>query len=144
MKNRVMQTSVRIVKKGLFSTTLFALLLISLAPQTVLAQESNNETPATTVVKYLGLVEEKLLFNVDIENKNEERCWISIEDEYGNVLYKQNFKDAKYTKTFGIGKEEVDGKNLRFILYKGKVKQEQVFQVSTSVRVVHDVVVAKQ
>ncbi|HYH15495.1 MAG TPA: hypothetical protein VD794_09750 [Flavisolibacter sp.] len=144
MKDRVMQTSIKFVKTGFFSATLFAFFLLSMTPQAVLAQERFIDTPSATVVKYLGLVEEKLLFNVDIDNKGEERCWISIEDEHGNVFYKQNFKDAKYTKTFGIGKDEIDGNNLRFVLYKGKVKQEQIFQISTNVRVVHDVVVAKQ
>src|SRR5687768_10159572 len=118
MKNRVMQTSIQFVRKGFFSATLFVLLLTSVTPNTVIAQESNNETPTTTVVKYVGLVDEKLLFNVDIENRSEERCWISIEDEHGNVFYKQNFKEAKYIKTFGINKEEIDGQNLRFILNK--------------------------
>lgn len=144
MKNRVMQTSIQIVKKGFFSATFFVLLLTNVTPQTAIAQESNNEIPTKTVVKYAGIVDETLLFNVDIENSNEERCWISIEDEHGNVFYKQNFKEAKYTKTFGINKEEIDGQNLRFILNKGKVKQEQTFQVSTNVSVVHDVVEIKQ
>jgi hypothetical protein len=144
MKNRVMQGNVSVVRKGFFYSTLLALLLINVIPQKAIAQGVYGETPTAATIKYLGFVEDKLLFNVDIENKAAERCIITIQDEQGEILFRQDFKEARYAKTFGINKEEVDGRNLVFVLIKGKERHEQAFQVSTSTRIVQDVVVAKQ
>ena len=143
MKNNVMSVSQRILRAALFSLILLSVVTVSLFPHAALAQGQFNETPTQASIKYMGLVEEKLLFNVSIENKEAERCWISIVDENGEVFYKQEFKEAKYTKTFGINKDEIEGKNLVFVLVKGKSKQEHVFNVSTNSRVIEDVVVAK-
>ena len=144
MKNKVMLAKVRAVKKGFVKSLLVAFFLVSLLPQSVLAKENPTEAPASTLIKYLGLVEEQLLFNVDIENKNTERCRIIIQDEQGEVFYKQDFKNERYAKTFGINKGEIEGKNLVFILVKGKNRYEHVFHVSTNTRIIEDVVVAKQ
>jgi hypothetical protein len=143
MKIRVMQSTTLQLQKLVIRLSLCAFVLVSFLPQSVSAQEQDPLTPAAAIIKYLGLVEEKLLFNVDINNGNAERCTITIQDEAGEVLYKQEFKDARFVKTFAINKEELAGKNLVFILNKGKAKQEQVYQVSTTSRVVEDVNVAK-
>jgi hypothetical protein len=142
MINRVINA--RVVRAVIVSLSLFATSLVSMIPQVAIAQTGAYVTPSSAIIKYLGFVEDKLLFNVDIENKKEERCWISIQDESGEVLYRQDFKEARFTKTFGINKDEIEGKNLSFVLIKGKEKQEQVFQVSTNTRVIQDVIVAKQ
>ena len=142
MINRVINA--RVARAAILSLGLFATSLTAMLPLAAKAQESVYEAPASAIIKYLGFVEDKLLFNVDIDNRNEERCWISIQDETGEVLYRQDFKDARFAKTFGVKKEELEGKNLVFVLMRGKVKQEQVFQVSTNTRVIQDVIVAKQ
>ena len=139
-----MQTNVRAVKKGFVNFLLVAFFLVSLLPQNVLAQENPSEPPAASLIKYLGLVEDQLLFNVDVENKNTERCRIIIQDEQGEVFYKQDFKNERFAKTFGINKGEIEGKNLVFILVKGKNRHEHVFHVTTNTRIIEDVVVAKQ
>jgi hypothetical protein len=144
MKNNVMQAKFNVLRSGIYSAILLVILFVSLVPQVATAQGGFNETPTPATIKYIGFLEEKLLFNVNIENKEAERCWISIVDEHGEVFFKQEFKDAKYTKTFGISKEEIEGKNLVFVLVKGKSRHEHVFNVTTNTRVVEDVVVAKQ
>lgn len=138
-----MQAKARVVKSSLVYSILVAFFLVSLVPQAVLAQKSLSEQPTSTLIKYLGLVEDQLLFNVDVDNKNTERCRIIIQDEQGEVFYKQDFKEDRYAKTFGIDKGEIEGKNLVFILVKGKTRHEHVFHVSTNTRIIEDVVVAK-
>jgi hypothetical protein len=142
MINRVINA--RVVRVAIVSLSLFATSLVSMIPQVAIAQTGAYVTPSSAIIKYLGFVEDKLLFNVDIENKKEERCWISIQDESGEVLYRQEFKETRFAKTFGVKKDELEGKNLVFVLMRGKEKQEQVFQVSTNTRVIQDVIVAKQ
>jgi len=143
MKSSVSQTKGRIVKYSLVYSILLAFFLVSLLSQPVWARQTPSESPAPAMIKYLGIVQEQLLFNVDIENKNAERCRIVIQDEHGEVFYKQDFKGDRFAKTFGINKAEIEGKNLVFILVKGKARHEHVFHVSTNTRVVEDVVVAK-
>ena len=144
MKNRVKQISANQIRKVIFQFVLCAVVLVTIFPQSISAQDFKTLTPAGAIIKYLGFVEDKLLFHVDIDNSKTERCIILIQDESGDVLYRQEFKDVKFIKTFGINKYELEGKNLVFILNKGKVKQEQVFEVSTTTRIVQDVIVAKQ
>lgn len=144
MKNNVMQAQVINIKKGLVSFILVACVVVSLLPQSVLAQQNPGDAPASNQIKYLGVIEDQLLFNVNMENENTERCRIIIQDEQGEVFYKQDFKDEKFAKTFGIDKNEIEGKNLVFVLVKGKARHEHVFHVSTNTRVIEDVVVAKQ
>lgn len=144
MKNRVMQNSLCWLKTSLLSLSFFSFLLISLLPQQLIAQNDASLVHSGAIIKYLGFVEDKLLFHVNIDNQKSERCSITIEDENGNALYQQDFKAEKFIKTFSIDKEALEGENLIFVLNRGRVKEEQVFKVSTNVRLVQEVVVAKQ
>ena len=143
MKIRVMQSTTTQFQKLAIRLSLFAFVLVSFLPKSVAANEKDPITSTAAIIKYLGVVEQKLLFNVDINNVNAERCTITIQDEAGEVLYRQEFKETRFVKTFGVNKEELAGRNLVFILNKGKAKQEQVYQISTTSRVVEDVNVAK-
>jgi|GEM_PF-5926390 len=121
-----------------------AFLVLNTIPFSLHAQvEKHFTNPVGPVIKYLGKVEDRYIFQVDVENKNIESYRISIEDEDGVVLYRQDFRDAAITKRFGFSQEEFSNRQLIFTVSKGREKQQQVFQVSINSRVVQDVVVAK-
>lgn len=122
MKNRVMQNRLHAVKRTLLQVFIVTFFLLNLLPQQLKAQGNTGFTPISTIIKYLGYVEDKLLFHVKIDNSKGERCFITIQDEEGDILYQQEFKNEKFIKTFSINKEELQGETLIFLLNRGKAK----------------------
>ena len=99
-----------------------------------------HETIAT--VKYLGIDNESYVFNVAYNNESGEKFLLRITDADGNTLFAGTYTDKKFDKRFKVMKEESDGK-LKFVIRNLKDNSVQTFEVTTTSKVVEDVVVRK-
>jgi hypothetical protein len=127
----------------LLRTKIALVLFIFLAGAPVLVSAKNIE-PKSEIVKYVGVVEDQVVFQFNYENVTGEIFSVAIKDQNGNVLYSGKFNDKKFSKQFRMDKSELgNAVSLSFILTTQNDKQNQVFNVSSTSRVVEDVVVTK-
>lgn len=118
----------------------FAVLLF-LSLSNGFAQTTTKDEEPFVSVKYIGAVDEKAQFQVDMVNDTEEPYLLSIQLQDGTILYKEKVSKRIFTKKFAWNNEETLSPKLVFSVTGEKSKKTQVFEVNTEVRTVQDVVV---
>ena len=144
MKQQLVQKASNITRNAIKATFILSALLVTFLPLTGTAQgpfPAKNNTP---VIKYLGILEDKLVFQIDINSVPEDRVLVSIKDEDGNLLFSERVKEQKFSRKVAIEKEVFEGRKVTFAFQGTKDSSEQTFQVSRNTRLVEDVVVARQ
>jgi hypothetical protein len=99
-----------------------------------------NKDQEKVQVKYLGSLEDGVMFNVLFNNTAESNFSLSILDENGETVYTGVFNDKQFDKKFKIAK---NFSKLTFVIKGDKDKFEQSFNINISSRVVEDVAVSK-
>lgn len=94
-------------------------------------------------IKYLGTIQGKMVFQIDLQNIAANNQFVSIKDEEGNILYTERVRDNKFSRKFAFDQEEFGGQKLSFIIHDANNKTSQAFQVARSMRMVEDVVITK-
>ena len=117
-------------------------LLSSFSPILVNATDKSKAPLAEGVITYLGIQnDQQVAFEVEFENTRGETFYVSISDKEGNVLYRQGFKDSKFSKKFLFNKEEISDTHLVFTIKTSNDTQVESFKVIT--QVVENTVVTK-
>lgn len=137
MKKQILNT----VKKTVVNFGFAFLFVLNNIPAQAQDKVRTGIPPAD--IKYLGKVNNQPLLLIDFDNVNEQTIYLSITDEYGNVLYTEKIKDRKFSKKFQWQTSEMDNAKLKFTLTSEKEKQFQVFEVNSNMRMVQDVVITK-
>ena len=120
-----------------------AVLFLILASAPLLAPAQIIDPVKPEVVKYVGVVDNQFVFQLNYDNASGEVFTVTVRDEVGNLLYSGKFSDKKFSKQFRMDKTELGNSNLSFTLVSQNEKQSQVFKVATTSRVVDDVVITK-
>lgn len=116
------------------------LLLQSLVPLTLMAQNADSFPAA---VKFMGSNEDEVLFQIEVDNARGEAFQLLIRDQEGNTLYNGRFTEKGFRKVYSFSKSELDLSSVTFMVARPGVKNRQSFQVSTSNKIVEDVVVTR-
>lgn len=128
----------KVVRRMVTSATLL-LILLSTAT-TVNATDKVKNPPAE--IKYIGSVDSKPIFQIDIANADAEEVSLTLKDQDGTVIYADLIKDKTYTRKIQL--ENVDSNlKLTLSLRSKKGVQTQQFLINKNVRVIEDVQVAK-
>ncbi len=127
------------MKKSILSAA--TLLLAGIAFLSVLPLTNVHAAgPKNATVKYVGVQEDAVLFNVAFDNPTGSKMTVSVLDENGTTLFQDVFTDRKFEKKFKLSKSE-SGK-ITFIVRDSKVVElNESFSITT--KVVEDVVVTK-
>ncbi len=120
-----------------------AFLFLFLASAPFVAPAQNYDLVKPEVVKYIGVVDNQFVFQLNYDNAAGEVFTVTVRDEVGNLLYSGKFSDKKFSKQFRMDKTELGNANLSFTLTTQNEKQSQVFKVATTSRVVDVVVITK-
>ena len=106
---------------------------------------ANDIKPTVPVeLKFVGNVDEKLLFQLNFTgNLEESEFTIIITDEEGNRLYREVLKGQNFSKRYLLNTEEIWGNELRFEVSSSKSYKTAVFKVNRQARLVENVVVNK-
>ena len=107
------------------------------------AQETAKYNESPLQIKYLGVVDNQPLFQVDFDNESGDTYLLSIKADDGTTLYTQTVKEKKFSKKIKWNNPDFDRTKLLFTLSNDKSKQSQVFEINTSLREVRDVVITK-
>ncbi|MGN6166119.1 MAG: hypothetical protein ACTHOF_16410 [Flavisolibacter sp.] len=126
-----------------FSKVSFLLILVlSLTTSTLFAADGNNtEKPA--LVKYVGTINDQVVFQLSYDNKEGQSFYITVKDADGIILYNGKFNEKNFSKQFRFYKSELGNADLLFTLTAQNEKQSQTFKVATTSRIVEEVVVTK-
>ena len=105
--------------------------------------QANSHTFASTksAFHYVGTEENKIVFNVKFENPAESKFDLVITNENGDVVYKQSYSEKNFDKKIVLLKE--GDAHLTFAIKSKDVNYKESFDISTTTKVVEDVVVTK-
>lgn len=142
MKSAILQTVNHYTRKAITAAIVLSLFLVSSLPLAAGAQQFAFERK-NPEIKYLGTVEDKMIFQIDLKNESDKNQYVSIKDEEGNILFTEKIRDNEFSRKFGFDKNEFEGKNVSFVIHSGKDVMSQTFQVSRNLRMVEDVVITR-
>ena len=131
-------------RSGAFVKSTFAALLVAFTFGLSSFTEKGDPIVKTAAVTHLGYSGNNSVFKLELANEAGEKFNVSIRDEFGFILYSENFNDKKFNKRYVFNKEEGLTK-LTFVLYSFKDKQTQKFEINTTTRIVenYDVAIKK-
>lgn len=141
MNNEILTTVKNYLRSAVTGAMIVCVLLVTGLSPAANAQpfSTGNNHPE---IKYLGTIDDKMVFQVDLENVPANQ-YVSIRDEEGNTLYTERIGNTKFSRKFAFEKEEFEGKKVSFVIHGGKASTDLTFQVSRNTRLVEDLVITK-
>ena len=115
-----------------------------LAAATVQAQSTVTGAGQTenAIVKYLGMQDEMIVFNVSYTNPEGSKFQLTVKDQDGAQLYQNIFSEKSFYKQFRLPKGEKD--RIVFIIRNGKdADVVKTFEINVNSRFVQEVAVKK-
>lgn len=120
-----------------------ALLAFTLVFSTVTMANDGGKPANVTEFKMIGKVENKPVFELNLNNATEEEFTVIFRDEYGNVLYTDKFKGANIKKRFALSIEDMGNAPLHVIVKAKKSNITEVYTINRSTSYVEETVVNK-
>lgn len=135
-----MKTQMSKARYTIFKLAMICVLLVNSA--IVLQAQSSNTTPQPEI-KYVGVVDDKYVFEVVYPNETQNVFSVEIKDENGYQFYFNKFKQKGFRKQYAIDKFELGNGSITFLLSAQGAVKKQSFDISTSTRTVDEVSVVK-
>lgn len=106
--------------------------------------QASNETsqPPTAALKYIGILKDRPVFQLDVSSVNDENLAISIRDQFGEVLYSERVTAKVYSKKFLLDLTTLGDAVLRVEVKSGKNKPE-VFTINRNTRYYEETSITK-
>jgi hypothetical protein len=135
-----MKTQSSTVRNAFFKLVLVWLLIVNTFG--IVQAQPPSDSPSAEM-KYIGIVDDKLVFEIEYKNDAQNTFTLEIKDEEGFQFYHGKFKQKSFKKQFAISKDELGDNSITFLLAaQGKV-QKQVFDINPTSRMVEEVSVVK-
>ena len=126
--------------KKIIAIALFTVFTAGFTPAAKASDSTNYVSPVE--LKFLGNSLDLPVFQLDLNNAEEEEFTITIRNESGNLLYSDKVKGTKISRKFKFDTDElVDG--LLLVEVKSSKNKAETFKVSTKVRYVQETSVSK-
>ena len=106
------------------------------------AQDSLPKSPSVEI-KYVGVLEDQLVFEVAYDPSEKESFSVEIEDQDGFQFYYGRFRQKAFKKQYAIDKADLGNNTITFVLATRNGVSKQVFNVAASSRVIEEVSVVK-
>jgi hypothetical protein len=104
------------------------------------ANDSSYVVPVE--LKFIGSINNQPLFQLSFAgNPLQDEFTITIRDEEGNPLYKENIKGENFTKKFLVNNDEIGDDTLRFEIICKKTKKIVVYEVDRHTRFLEETLV---
>jgi hypothetical protein len=122
---------------------LIALIAVTLGFSTVTLANDEGKTKNTTELKFIGNMENQPVFQLNLNNTEEDEYTVTFRDEAGNVLYTDKFKGAGINKKFMLKSEEFGDAALHVIVKSKKNGTTDLYIINRSHTYVEETVVNK-
>jgi hypothetical protein len=123
-------------RKTILNLGFVSMFLFGLIPSALKAQEKGK--PDSVTINYIGMLDEKPLFQIEFDNKEGAAYRVSITDDSGETLYSEKFNDKKFSRKFKLESPEFSQSRLTFTITSEKEKHTQVFVINSNFRTVPD------
>jgi hypothetical protein len=120
---------------------LFIAFSLSLSVSAI-ANGGTHEKSATEL-KFIGSVDNQPLFQLNLNNAEEDTYIISISDVYGNLLYSDRVKGINISKKFRFNTDEMGDETLRVKVRSAKSNKLEVYEIKRNSRVIEEATVSK-
>ena len=131
--------------KTMINTRLIAIALVAsftvAFASPALANDEKKVIPVE--MKFIGNIKNQPLFHMTFTGAEENEFSITIRDEFGNVLYRDNVKGGNFTKKFLLNTDELGDAELKFEVTGKNFEKPVVFEVNRQSRFIEDVVISK-
>ena len=104
------------------------------------AFDGAKDTPVVSL-KYVGLVQNQPLFQLDLNSVEETDFYVSIKDQYGQVIYSEKIKAKNFTRNYRLN-ASVDDAILKVEVREGNKKPE-VFTINRNTRYYEETSISK-
>jgi hypothetical protein len=106
------------------------------------AGPGDSSAEKAAVVKYLGIQDDMLIFNVSYNNPEGNKFLLAVKDQDGNQLYQDLFRDKMFYKQFKLPKS--DKERVVFVIRDGLQKPiVKTFDINIDSHLVQDVAIKK-
>ena len=127
-----------------FGMTLMAVIALTLAfSTTTLANGEKNPASSSIELKFIGHYENQPVFQLNLNNIENDEFTITFRDEFGNVLYAGKAKGSNITKKFMLNTEEIGDSVLNVEVKSKKNDKAEVYQINRNRSYVDETVVNK-
>ena len=120
-----------------------AVLALTLAFSTVTLANDEGKNNHVTELKFIGNLENQPVFQLNLNNTEEDEFVVTFRDESGNILYTDKFKGAGITKKFLLKAEDFGDTSLNVVVRSKKNNSTEVYSISRSHSYVEETVVNK-
>jgi hypothetical protein len=135
-----MKTQSSAVRNTIIKITMVLLLVVN-SFSAINAQKFSDSPNAE--VKYVGIIDNKLVFEVEFKNASEVPSILEIRDGNGFEFYTGKFKQKNFKKKYAIDKSELSNTSISFVLASQGNVQQQEFDINASSRLVEEISVVK-
>lgn len=118
---------------------IFVMTFATAHAQSAAAGDGQNEK---ATVKYLGIQDDMIVFNVAYANPESNRFELVIKDQDGSMVYQNSFTDKSFYKQFRLPKTDKD--RIFFVFHNNHdADVVKTFEVNVNSRFVHSVAIKK-
>ena len=112
--------------------TIALFMAFSFIATAVSAHDGAKHTPGTEL-KYLGIINDQPIFQLNLNSDKEEYFVISVKDQFGETLYSEKVKTKTFTRNFRLDTETLQDAMIRVEVRSGNKKPE-VFTINRNTR----------
>jgi hypothetical protein len=98
--------------------------------------------PPVAQLKYLGILKNQPVFQLDLNSAQEEEFIISIRDQFSELLYTEKVKAKMFTRKFLLDTENLEDAVLSVEVRSGKNKPE-IFTINRNTRFIEETNISK-
>ncbi len=133
------------MKKAMKNYSLMIITLITLTVgfSTITLANDEGKTKNITELKFIGNMENQPVFQLNLNNTEDDEFIVTFRDDAGNVLYSDTFKGAGITKKFMLKSDEFSDSALNVIVKSKKYNTTEVYTINRSHTYVEETVVNK-
>ncbi len=113
----------------------------SFITKVALAKGEKMDTPVAEL-KYLGVLQNQPVFQLNLNSAKEEVFAITIKDQSGEVLYAERLKTKTFVRTFRLDIDNLDDAVLRIEVRNGNNKPE-IFTINRNTRYYEETSISK-
>lgn len=125
----------------LIAIAFFTVFTASLAP----AAFANDSNELPVELKYIGNINNQSIFQLKVNgNLKNSEFTISINDPFGNPVYRENIKGENFTKKFLFNTEELGDDTLDFTIFCRTSNKTVLYKINRQTRFIEEMVVSEQ
>jgi len=121
---------------------LFAALTVA-STSNVMANNGDVKAKSGIDLKFIGNVESQPVFQLNVNNTEEDEYVVTFRDEQNNVLYSGKLKGINITKNFQLSTDEVGDNTMSVEVRSRKTSKSEVYKINRTQSFTEEIVVNK-